>query len=510
MIKSILYRTIALVVFVSITIRAKAQFNLLVHNENDTIIIPTDKVDSVSFDMTPEMQAQMKLYKTVKILTYEKDAVTANRDSVIVDSLQKEVSAMKEKLEQVQKKYEDLQQKASETGNILLGKWVWTLWDSLGSNTWQSYFKKMSGCEWDSSLNLKNDKPISYGGTASIPIADDGTQARCINLVSYKNTYPIDYIIIENINDRNYQSNIGSIEDKPFMRSNKLIFPIAEVTNYTDVKKYVDTNINTILSSISEKDRKRGTILAFPYKGTSAATGSQIIFSGNIINDGVITITWDNKKYSTSVAKGMTISDAIDCILQYSFGAGCTDMKDNDNSMSIFYYTVSDRRVTDVDCGNTGLSTEIKDTSNGGYIYKYFIGDFISDWENKSYWNSDISLYSTYKGIIEYLKKELPQAKIYWAMPFSVSVDFSSSEFKNADGSWSQDKFIESKTYKTQKLIYDIQKEVCEYYGVPYIDMVKSSGMDITNIETFFNSNNVHPKAIGYKRYAETIYEYLR
>jgi len=104
MIKSILYRTIALVVFVSITIRAKAQFNLLVHNENDTIIIPTDKVDSVSFDMTPEMQAQMKLYKTVKILTYEKDAVTANRDSVIVDSLQKEVSAMKEKLEQVQKK----------------------------------------------------------------------------------------------------------------------------------------------------------------------------------------------------------------------------------------------------------------------------------------------------------------------------------------------------------------------------------------------------------------------
>ena len=62
---------------------AKAQFNLLVHNENDTIIIPTNKVDSVSFDMTPEMQAQMKLYKTVKVLTCEKDDVTAKKDSII-------------------------------------------------------------------------------------------------------------------------------------------------------------------------------------------------------------------------------------------------------------------------------------------------------------------------------------------------------------------------------------------------------------------------------------------
>lgn len=113
MIISIQHKAIALIVLMSVTLSAKAQFNLLVHNENDTIIIPTNKVDSVSFDMTPEMQAQMKLYKTVKVLTCEKDVDTAKRDSIIVDSLQKEISSIKEKLEQVLKNYDNLQSKVA-------------------------------------------------------------------------------------------------------------------------------------------------------------------------------------------------------------------------------------------------------------------------------------------------------------------------------------------------------------------------------------------------------------
>ena len=69
----------------------------------------------------------------------------------------------------------------------------------------------------------------------------------------------------------------------------------------------------------------------------------------------------------------------------------------------------------------------------------------------------------------------------------------------------SQDKFRNSDLYKSHRKLYDVQKSVCEYYNIPFLDLDSVGGMSILNIETFFNTNNVHPKSIGYDRYAETI-----
>lgn len=399
-----------------------------------------------------------------------------------------------------------------EKVNNLHGKVVWTLGDSLCHNTWQEYFKQISGCEWYADLNIKSDKPISWGGTTSIPESDDGTQARALNLVSYKDIYPIDYVLIENVNDKNRLnrvSRIGTIEDIPFMRSKNVVVKLP-VSTQSEIETYVKENLATIIEDVDVSERKSGTILSFPYSGGGYICGSKITFSGSVLNDGVISITWNNQVFATEVTKGMSIDDVINEIIKWSFGAGVTDSNNGDNSMSIYLYKETDMRVTNVDCGGTGLSATIQDSQGGGSVVRFFIGHSSSEWSDIANWTDNISLYSAYKGLIEYLQRELPSTKICFFTPYSMSVDFNSNDYKNADGTWSKDKFINSSAYQQQETLRELQKNVCERYNIEYLDLVRLCGIDICNMEYFFKSNNVHPKATGYNRYAETIYKLLK
>ena len=112
--KTMISKVVASVVLLISSVSADAQFKILVHSGNDTIVLPTNKVDSVSFDLTPDMQAQIKLYKIVKVLTCEKDYATSKHDSIIVDSLKNEITSTKERLEEVLNNYNELQNKISD------------------------------------------------------------------------------------------------------------------------------------------------------------------------------------------------------------------------------------------------------------------------------------------------------------------------------------------------------------------------------------------------------------
>lgn len=396
-------------------------------------------------------------------------------------------------------------------GSILSGKSLWTLWDSLGHNTWQEYFKALSGMLWDAELNIKSDKPISMGGTSSLPQVDDGTQARAINLVSYKDNKNIDVVLIENVNDKNYLNIKGEITDKPFMRSQKLVFNTGSSFNsWSEANDYVNQNLTTIINSFDSGKRKLGTILAVPYSSNTEVWGSKITFLTTATTEGDITINWAGRNYNVHVTPSMSKIDIINECLKYSYGSGTTDMYNGDGqSMNITYYMASSYRVI-FNGNNTGVTASVSDVGGSGYCHRFFFGDNVSQWTDTSYWKETCSLMSTYKGLIEYLKNELPKALIYFVMPFSVNVDFSSSEFKNSDGSWSIEKFKKSEVYSKQKELYDIQKEVCNYYDIPYLDITSTSGMSICNIETFFRTNDVHPNEDGYRRYAETIFNYIK
>ena len=504
-----IYRIITFIVCLSATIVASAQFKVVVYNANDSVVIPTDKVDSITFDMTPDMQAQMRMYKTVKVLTHE--TIGSNHDA-LVDSLQKQVAFMKDSIENIQRQNDNLTKKLDDldtSNNALSGKTVWTLWDSLGGNTWQNYFMQISGCKWYESLNCKSDKPLSWGGSNSQPATDDGTQARAINLVSYKGTYPIDYVLIENVNDKVYIDSKDNIDTIPFMRSQKIMIKLP-ITSATELQKHVTEHFSEILETVDKPKRKKGTILAFPYESVGDVFGSKITFNGEIINDGTITITWDGGKYATEISKTMSVDDAINEILKWSFGVGTTDLNLGNNSMSICYYTSTAKRVTNVDCGTTGLTATIQDSQGSGNVYRYFMGTSEDEWNDPSKWQSYLSLYSIYKGLVEYLQTELPTAKIYFVTPYSMSVDYSSDEYRNADGSWSKDKFVESNTYKTQEALRQIHRNICKRYNIEHLDLVEHLGIDICNMEYFFPSNNVHPNEEGFKRYAETIFKLLK
>ena len=409
-------------------------------------------------------------------------------------SLYEEIKALKEK---------------ETTPLPLTGISVWTLWDSLGHNTWQSHFKEISGATFYEELNVKSDKPLSWGGTNSDPATDDGTQARALNLVSYKDAddYAFDVILIENVNDRNI-SNIGSISDASFMRSQKIMhMPSNELISYSLANIYVTDNMATILNGVSFENRKRGTIISVPYTSGSSIRGSKITFTHTPTQEGDISINLNGEK-SVHVTTDMTIQDIVNKFLQYSWGAGWTDIDAGNGAISIFYYTETSIRAT-FNGNDTGVTATVEDTVGTGAINLYFTSDNVNDWDTAEKWVRSVSLYSVYKGLVEFLQKELPQALIYFVAPYAVSVDFSQNTYKYADGTWSQDKFKASDIFIKQKNIYDVQKEVCEYYNIGYLDLVNNAGMNIVNIEEYFYTNNIHPKQIGYNRYAETICKLL-
>ena len=387
--------------------------------------------------------------------------------------------------------------------SLIAGKTFWTIFDSLGHNTWQKHFVDISGAIFHFDLNTNSRNPISFGGTNSLPSSDDSTQPRAMNLVSYKNKYPIDYVFIENINDRGY-GNFGKIEDTPFMRTQKVRYTNGEIFNdHDEALSYFQNHRNEIISTVSEK--RLGTIISIPYQSGSSIRGSKVKFLTKPTSEGDVVINI-NGSYSIHVVPSMTIQDIVDEFTKYSYGQGWSDVDNGDGSISIFYYTETSKRAT-FDGGSTGVTAEITDATGSGSVNIHYIGESIDEvnWNNADNWIEWVSLFSIYKGLIEYLQTELPQAKLYWVAPFSVGIDFASNTYKKADGTWSQDKYLNSDLYKKNRKLYEVQKTVCEHYNIPFLDLDSLSGMSILNIETFFYTNNVHPKENGYNRYAETI-----
>ena len=399
----------------------------------------------------------------------------------------------------VSKNKEDIKKLKEENNNnrTLVGKTLWTLGDSLCHNTWQSYFKDITGCEWDADLNILSTKPISWGGTNSHAYADDGTQARARNLASYKDSKPIDIIIIENVNDHNENNNYGDITDPAFMRSQKISFDTGK-TSYGEANSYVEEHLLSYISGIESSKRLKATILDFIFSNGTDITGSKIQFLTSATAAGTVTITWDGKPFSVEVSPGMSPSDIAAAFSMYSFGAGVGDTVTGD-TLVINYYTITDKRAT-FSGGNTGVTALVSDATGIGHIFEYFYGSSASEWENTEKWSRTCTLYSSYKGLLEYLTTEFPEANICWMTPWTASVDFSGDEYKNSDGSWSNDKF----TFPFEGL-FEIQKNVCDLFNIPVLELDKKSGMNIMNIETYFNSNNVHPKQIGYQKYANTM-----
>lgn len=245
-----------------------------------------------------------------------------------------------------------------------------------------------------------------------------------------------------------------------------------------------------------------------PYTSRNKICGSRIEFTNKATTEGDISIVINGKK-SVHVTPEMTIQDIIDKFMTWSYGSGWNIVDNGDNSVSLTYYTETSLRPT-FEGNNTSVTANVTDTTGSSVYTRYFVSKNIDDQSSISNWKEDVSLYSIYKGLVEYLKSELPTTLFYWLIPFAYNFDFESQSLKNEDGSYSQDKFVNSNGYTYAEALYAVQEDICRFYGIPMIDLRKNSNMSLLNAEYFFNKNNVHPKKVGYERYADTIYKLMK
>jgi hypothetical protein len=168
----------------------------------------------------------------------------------------------------------------------------------------------------------------------------------------------------------------------------------------------------------------------------------------------------------------------------------------------------TDVRVSSVNTGNTGVSASIEDTTYTGKYCIYYLGHG-EDFTDISNWTDELTLYSIYKGMIEYAISTYPDATVCFMQPWAASVDFSSTQYKNLDGSWSQDKWKDSDYNLSLMAAFEAQAKVCDFYNIQCIEVFKNEGMSIMNVETYFYSNNVHPKNIGYYKHGTVAYELI-
>ncbi len=142
--------------------------------------------------------------------------------------------------------------------------------------------------------------------------------------------------------------------------------------------------------------------------------------------------------------------------------------------------------------------------------YVYYTGQSLSGWNSLLNWSMDISLYSIYKGTIEYLQENLPCAKLFWVIPSYFNVDCDDPSLLDDFGNYCWDKIIATDSYKRWVSLCRVQKDVCGQYNIPVLDLSENCGININNFMEYYNCGNVHPKKEGYNRWAETLYYMLK
>ena len=404
-----------------------------------------------------------------------------------------------------------------ETKGFFTGKNLYTLCDSLGTaGVWQNRLCELTGMTFDNTLNTDKFYPISVGGTQTGIFEDGCGLQRSLNLVKLKEDHQIDVVFIENINDYTKASGsmAGDINDVPWMLHDKRFIDEDIYENPASVISFWNDNFNSIVSGI---EQKLGTALMFRIGGSSTAYKISILSKAT--ENGSLIIGVGGITFNVEVTKEMSVEDIVDKIVEWQYTSGWTDVKTSSSSVTWNYYTKNEDKKVTFNTSNTGISFRIETNNQSdsdaeynseiksiSLIAKCFVGNDLSKWNDSSFWklSTEISLVSAYKGMLEFLKKELPNALIYWLLAPRYSIKRSGAEYIRPDGSFDILKFNEIEGNTFNKLI-DIQKEVCALYNIPTVDVISKSNINLSNIFTFYPENNVHPLNTGYNRWGESI-----
>ena len=159
---------------------------------------------------------------------------------------------------------------------------------------------------------------------------------------------------------------------------------------------------------------------------------------------------------------------------------------------------------------DSGLELEITESPTVREYVTYFIGKDASSWRKMKCWTDKISIWSCYKGLMEYLTENLPDTKIYWFMPSYCNFDFDAPGVANPDGSFNEEEVRKQPMQSKWIKLSEAQRRLAEMYGAGVLEVEAKCGIGPHNFREYFDSRNPHPKMAGYERWGETLYDIMK
>lgn len=400
------------------------------------------------------------------------------------------------------------------------GKNIFVLGDSLSSaGIWMKKLAEITGAVFDQDINsgtsqLNIGKPISYGGTQSYGYNSNnsnGTQ-RAKNLVEISKRIPVDVLFIQNVNDGN---SIGSCftEDEYVYKvqherafSEAPNFPKECVMNdmsFITRDKAIEDFKSNVLARIGGTSRSHGMMYMYKYSANSAI----LKITGKAAINGTINIIVNSKTYGCTVTTDMELSEICDKVIEWDF-TEYSDTKGKDNTVT-FVDLKNNNPQVEFDANGTGVTATVEHSTSSGndflvYSEYNYTDEIFANGKNWKEWYELGTMYSKYKGLLEYLQQNLPDTKIFFVLSPNIAANFDSlpSDKTYPDGSMNINKL----DAKVQRALREVQADCAKLYGIPVLNVAEEWGISYLNAyPKYYSNNNVHPNDAGYERWGETM-----
>lgn len=395
------------------------------------------------------------------------------------------------------------------TNGALSGKNLYTLCDSLGTaGHWQKKLCDITGMVFDNNINVDKAHPLSAGGTKT-SVSGMGTFTRAQNLVEYwkgSQGKTIDVLIIENINDMNDADGHGDINDSAWCLTQQIVLDNVQ-SNSGVAESYFNNNVSSIVGSVT---KKFGTTIRVPY---SSGEAYRLEILSPASQNGNITITIGSDIFIIGVNTSDSLSDIAFKIAEYDYtNAGYSVYQDSETSV-ILTRTSSTQSVV-VNTNSTGVVVSNNTTTGVSYLDYCYIGSSLdstewaklSNWMEQITWSpiSVVSLWARYKGLFDYLCKNLPDTKIFFMIAPRMS-DAVANTYKKTDGTYDVKAWMDANNSSTLA-VREIQKQVAKMYNIPVLDMWEEANFTLANAEyNYAGGSGVHPGINGYNRIGEAV-----
>lgn len=379
-----------------------------------------------------------------------------------------------------------------------------TVGDSLcTSGIWQLALCKYRNCSYDVSYGAEVS---NMGGTITLDDNFRCGQSRLKRVIEDKNPM---ILIYENYNDISCLKNIGNKNDVPYFIGDNVIID-KSFNSYEEASGYWTNNASELLASL---EKKVGIVVKIPYNTRNQA--GAVYVSGSAKNDGSLSLRVNMKEVNITIKKGDNSTEILRKIEEVNY-PNCRNEKtedyvkfiNNDGSQSWVEFT----HTPQID----GVTFSINYLDATTYLCKTFVSKDINKWNDITCWKSfgEISLWSAYKGLIEYFLKKCPTQRLIWFIPRVVFLERNIESSSYNPKLWYEDGTINIAEYKKNvsenDTLANLQKEVCQMYGIECIDLNDMLGVNVVNESSWCNNHDVHPTEMLYNKWGWCISKLIK